>query len=335
MEIQLFNSIFFWKKYFKDLLKIFIIELKEKIYYYYLYMIILYSGLCSFCLTAVVTLLCCNGNLFFGFQSTDVIPSEPLQAVQAMEIFLEKLRLEATTEADSVYIFLIEAHWNHRDPTSATALLQFLYNQRLPIGDCKIFFDVLEKPEARLKTKGVRPKAMQEMLKAGLNEDYIEYEFRFGNIIDSKADYISHFLKTDATTFIDLLENRFTMDLKEKTRYKSIFMKEELFLMTQLKYKFNADMGTILQASVSSVFVFLDLLELIESDEFIYNFRKYHLYNAETFTEIIRKSMQFSFRYRHQFNNNEEEYAKMLSLTLKVFLEELIKRAEETPKVFK
>jgi hypothetical protein len=44
MEIQLFNSIFFWKKYFKDLLKIFFIELKEKIYYYYLKLIILYPG---------------------------------------------------------------------------------------------------------------------------------------------------------------------------------------------------------------------------------------------------------------------------------------------------
>jgi hypothetical protein len=44
MEIQFFNSIFFWKKYFKDLLKIFFIELKEKIYYYYLKVIILYPG---------------------------------------------------------------------------------------------------------------------------------------------------------------------------------------------------------------------------------------------------------------------------------------------------
>jgi hypothetical protein len=44
MEIQFFNSIFFWKKYFKDLLKIFVIELKETIYYYYLKLIILYPG---------------------------------------------------------------------------------------------------------------------------------------------------------------------------------------------------------------------------------------------------------------------------------------------------
>jgi hypothetical protein len=44
MEIQFFNSIFFWKKYFKDLLKIFFIELKETIYYYYLKLIILYPG---------------------------------------------------------------------------------------------------------------------------------------------------------------------------------------------------------------------------------------------------------------------------------------------------
>ena len=45
MEIQFFNSIFFPKKYFKDLLKIFIIELKEKVYYSYLKLVILYPGI--------------------------------------------------------------------------------------------------------------------------------------------------------------------------------------------------------------------------------------------------------------------------------------------------
>jgi hypothetical protein len=44
MEIQFFNSIFFWKKYFKDLLKIFVIELKEKFHYYYLKVIMFYPG---------------------------------------------------------------------------------------------------------------------------------------------------------------------------------------------------------------------------------------------------------------------------------------------------
>jgi hypothetical protein len=46
-EINFFNSMYFWKKYFKDLLKIFFIELKEKVYYYYLKAVIFYPGLCT------------------------------------------------------------------------------------------------------------------------------------------------------------------------------------------------------------------------------------------------------------------------------------------------
>jgi hypothetical protein len=62
MEIQFFNSIFFWKKYFKDLSKIFIIELKETIYYYYLKSIILYPSACSLLLIIIFnTVLCAEG----------------------------------------------------------------------------------------------------------------------------------------------------------------------------------------------------------------------------------------------------------------------------------
>jgi hypothetical protein len=67
MEIQLFNSTFFWRKYFKDLLKIFIIELKEKFYYNYLKLIILYPGLCSI-------LLIIRINIFFGGSNDIELP---------------------------------------------------------------------------------------------------------------------------------------------------------------------------------------------------------------------------------------------------------------------
>src|ERR1700735_1753540 len=67
MEIQFFNSIFFWKaaKYFKDFLKIFIIELKEKVYYYYLKLIILYPGLCSIFLIIGINLVMMHSHVTY------------------------------------------------------------------------------------------------------------------------------------------------------------------------------------------------------------------------------------------------------------------------------
>src|ERR1700735_2191828 len=60
-EIAFFNAIYFWKKYFKDLLKIFLIELKENLYYKYLKATILYPGLCSIFLVVTFILLCNGG----------------------------------------------------------------------------------------------------------------------------------------------------------------------------------------------------------------------------------------------------------------------------------
>src|ERR1700735_1289737 len=64
-EIAFFNAIYFWKKYFKDLLKLFIIELKENLYYKYLKATILYPGLCSIFLVIMVIML-----IFFCDNST-------------------------------------------------------------------------------------------------------------------------------------------------------------------------------------------------------------------------------------------------------------------------
>src|ERR1700735_5877147 len=63
-EIAFFNAIYFWKKYFKDLLKIFLIELKEKLYYNYLKGIILYPGLCSIFLVIALIFFCDNSTAY-------------------------------------------------------------------------------------------------------------------------------------------------------------------------------------------------------------------------------------------------------------------------------
>src|SRR6202046_369438 len=64
-EIAFFNAIYFWKKYFKDLLKIFLIELKETLNYNYLKATILYPGLCRIFLVIMVIML-----IFFSDNST-------------------------------------------------------------------------------------------------------------------------------------------------------------------------------------------------------------------------------------------------------------------------
>src|ERR1700735_4256749 len=71
-EIAFFNAIYFWKKYFKDLLKIFLIELKENFYYKYLKAIILYPGLCSILLIIGINLVLGGINIVDAVDNTAV-----------------------------------------------------------------------------------------------------------------------------------------------------------------------------------------------------------------------------------------------------------------------
>jgi hypothetical protein len=100
MEIQLFNSIFFWKKYFKDLLKIFFIELKEKFYYNYLKLIILYPGLCSIFL--IITI-----NIGLGVSH---VPPEPELKVyfftNSMQTYMSTALSLASFEPNPEYLYL-------------------------------------------------------------------------------------------------------------------------------------------------------------------------------------------------------------------------------------
>jgi hypothetical protein len=100
MEIQFFNSIFFWKKYFKDLLKIFIIELKEKFHHNYLKLIILYPGLCSI-------LLIIGINILFGV--SDVQPQAELVVsfcTSTVQTYMSTALSLASFEPNPEYLYL-------------------------------------------------------------------------------------------------------------------------------------------------------------------------------------------------------------------------------------
>jgi hypothetical protein len=102
MEIQLFNSIFFWRKYFKDLLKIFIIELKEKFYYNYLKLIILYPGLCSI-------LLILGINILFGASDDIELPRPELKVYffsNFMQTYMGTALSLASFEPNPEYLYL-------------------------------------------------------------------------------------------------------------------------------------------------------------------------------------------------------------------------------------
>jgi hypothetical protein len=108
MEIQFFNSIFFWKKYFKDLLKIFFIELKEKIYYYYLKLIILYPGLCSIWLIIGINLVMMDTS-FSGMYIISRMNRDPVELPVELTDMCEALSV-GTFEPNPEYFYLYRIH---------------------------------------------------------------------------------------------------------------------------------------------------------------------------------------------------------------------------------
>ena len=102
MEIQFFNSIFFWRTYFKDLLKIFLIELKENFYYYYLKVVILYPGLCSIFLIIAI-------NLLFGASEEIKLAGPELQVYffsSSIQTYMGTALSLATFEPNPEYLYL-------------------------------------------------------------------------------------------------------------------------------------------------------------------------------------------------------------------------------------
>jgi hypothetical protein len=111
MEIQLFNSIFFWKKYFKDLLKIFIIELKEKIYYYYLKLIILYPGvlIVSIIISLNVVSAVTYGDILTDFDESKIYPNYIAQLKEHTYVEMTDLEIAlsiASFEPNPEYLYL-------------------------------------------------------------------------------------------------------------------------------------------------------------------------------------------------------------------------------------
>jgi hypothetical protein len=233
MEIQLFNSIFFWKKYFKELLKIFIIELKEKFHYNYLKLIILYPGLCSIFLIIVIN-MCSSISastaplfpLFLTNYDTDISIALSGGTFEPNPEYLYLYRLERKIELINLLIQKIKdknpTHLNWNLTKTTFVNLDELFN-RLVEHHSRMFFELF-KPTFPLATEVIKfnsrwgEQICRSILEIMLEKDSVKNKFDWAlkTITVTNSPLLANMSETKYDYKLLFEKFKITIDDKEK-----------------------------------------------------------------------------------------------------------------------
>ena len=312
MEIQFFNSIFFWKKYFKDLLKIFLIELKEKLYYNYLKGIILYPGLCSIFLVIALIFFCDNSTAY----------AYDLPEIWAVENLENDFKTYCTSnpqrfqDAYNDYLTRKRA----RGPFSALLaegnskkVFRYTYNSTLKVITNDDFYKALLENEPKIRRHSTIEVLVD--LQMQMNQAFIEFA---GLNNDTN---LGMRIETNCMNLLIKLDREITMNDEEKLQFFHRMQEEEYILALYLRHHFKLSAFEFIQADRGSLIAFKEGLNLMNTT-FSDDFNKCNLKNFEVLKKIALESMRLSYRFSHRFIPSEFE--SFIKLRMRDYIQELI-----------
>jgi hypothetical protein len=337
-EIAIFNSIFFWKKYFRDLLKIFVIDLKEKLYYNYLKMIILYPGLCSIFLVVTLTLFCNGGGevhadsindwYLWLFDNRNYVNKKfaeaeaEAHAVFNWEILEDASRAEAeakgpVTDFDRMYEYVLMCKTKHISPT-IPEMLDYVY-KNLPIDSYTDAFVLtqFEKKEANQNWPEIRKSLGKDLERSLSALDLVSITDGVKTLIACVEHNVINTIIKHATEF------------EIHAGYAGIFPEINLEVVTkQLEFNISHAAGSfflptskIIIASFTSNDIFDHALKSILDKNFSAFISLGKDKQQRIIEELAKESIRLSFRY---VNLLEVEYRERLMLGIERYLQILL-----------